>query len=31
MFLRFLNSEVVTTEYAHKLFNKLYKKVKKNG
>lgn len=31
MFLRFLNSEVVTTEYAHELFNKLYKKVKKNG
>ena len=31
MFLRFLNSEVVTTEYAHKLFDKLYKKVKKNG
>lgn len=31
MFLRFLNSEVVTTEYAHKLFDTLVKKVKKNG
>lgn len=31
MFLRFLNSEVVTTEYAHELFNNLYKKVKKGG
>lgn len=31
MFLRFLNSEVVTTEYAYELFNKLYKKVKKDG
>lgn len=31
MFLRFLNSEVVTTEYAHKLFDALITKVKKNG
>ncbi len=31
MFLRFLNSEVVTTEYAYELFNNLYNKVKKDG
>lgn len=31
MFLRFLNSEVVTTEYAYKLFNYLIKKVKNKG
>lgn len=31
MFLRFLNSEVVTTEYAYKLFNCLIKKVKNKG
>ncbi len=30
-FFRFLNSEVVTTEYAYLLFEHLYKKVKKNG
>lgn len=31
MFLRFLNSEVVTTEYAYKLFDSLIKKVKNKG
>lgn len=31
MFLRFLNSEVVTTEYAHELFSHLIKKVKSKG
>lgn len=31
MFLRFLNSEVVTTNYAYELFNKLCKKIKKDG
>ena len=31
MFLRFLNSEVVTTEYAYKLFDNLIKKVRNKG
>lgn len=31
MFLRFLNSEVVTTKYAYELFDSLINKVKKNG
>lgn len=31
MFLRFLNSEIVTTEKANELFNVLQKKVKKGG
>ena len=31
MFFRFLNSEVVTTEYAYKLFDNLLSKLKKGG